>query len=303
MRRNFNVKIFIVTFMIVLVFFAAVEIVFFYMPERRDIDGFKQQVTAQIQENVQNIFDWLEGRGQALKQDGQDPAALGGNDGWLFDGTGVLKDQEHISGAVVGIIYTGGESGTAACWNLEAGRENALIYNYITDTHQNSVDGSRWITLDSVSAQALVSALFADPAMAADKETFWSERIPMLCGGGDFAAGSGLFAACLPLSEENEALIAVLDMERAGFMADFNVLLWNGYGYELTRETSLGNIVLSMSGPVAYGRGDCAIELPGTTWYLKVYPLKSAVSVPMLLLEVVIAVLAAALAGVLKCKK
>lgn len=92
-------------------------------------------------------------------------------------------------------------------------------------------------------------------------------------------------------------------MERAGFMADFNVLLWNGYGYELTRETSLGNIVLSMSGPVAYGRGDCAIELPGTTWYLKVYPLKSAVSVPMLLLEVVIAVLAAALAGVLKCKK
>ena len=38
-------------------------------------------------------------------------------------------------------------------------------------------------------------------------------------------------------------------MERAGFMADFNVLLWNGYGYELTRETSLGNIVLSMSGP------------------------------------------------------
>ena len=74
------------------------------MPERRDIDGFKQQVTAQIQENVQNIFDWLEGRGQALKQDGQDPAALGGNAGWLFDGTGVLKDQEHISGAVVGII-------------------------------------------------------------------------------------------------------------------------------------------------------------------------------------------------------
>lgn len=292
MVKNFNKKVFILVFMLIVVFFAAGETVLGLLPYMREKNRICQNAKEQLINYTDQIFDWL-GEIKIFMEEGRRSKEEIYDE--LFDALGMLKAPEGIN--IRAILYTGGDSDAFAYWNLLPAGENDVIFDFLTDVKTSPFDGSRWISLDENDAVSLWQQISVDPIVSKDITTAGKTMEPALCGTGHESRGDA-FVAYVPMSGEQEALAAMINPQNMFFLQ--TGILREGYGYSLVKHTSLGNVVL-LSDPysLVYETGDIEIDLPGGPWYLDVYPLHSVISVPRIGLELVVSVLGAALAAVL----
>lgn len=294
MNKSFNKKVFVLVFVLIIVIFAIGETVFGLLPVMREKNTICQNIKEELTNYSDAVFNWLGEVKVYMEEEKRSSQEIYDE---LFDGLGMLKTPENIG--VRAVIYTGGGSDAFGYWNVTPGRENELIFDYLTDVDASPVDSSRWIALDKNDAESLWKQICVEQFISEDIKKARVVMEPAFCGVGG-ASAAGIFIAYIPMSSENEALMAIIDGKSREIYSNRVYILNQGYGYSLVKKTSVGDVVVeSYPDCIIYQTGDFAIDLPGETWYLDVYPFQSVISVSRIGLELIVAVLGAVLAAVL----